>query len=559
MPRDTVRTFTYTDPLADQRESMRREAERRSGESVISPYHPANEHRPSHNSDNRDYTFRQRNATKLSLTLGWELEANRVANKVPNGVEQIGDGSVNGDGAEYVVMPAVTKSPRYVLGLLKDLVHAPNLNTDESTGFHVHVSASNVTLPRMRQWALATEHLAMMIEDLAFKAVPDSRKDNQYCRRIRPLTSGHRFVSSKYSNDRRYHWLNTVEMFRPNGIRTIENRLLGHTHRWKYVLSWALFTMELATHGWELAHKPFTVNDHVSPLESLLKAIMTEIKPLDKRHEPIPQWVYAGLKRHGIEPNAWERPLARLTEIEYDLKGYSKPFYSDNQPEIPNREREDDDYCPCGCDTEGRCDSQMHSDGDCESNYCDYCHEDGNCSGSPRCERCRENRHDEGEDCENIRCSTCHPTPRVTVRPVAVNPLPSVGSTVTFTRPVTGSSNVTIHPSNEIESRLGYSAIVHPDTFNTMQAEVNSLHNMTVDNEALRINQIVTARAYDAGLYGQSIAHICYDESVNVGTNVHLSIEAEDRIRNLNSQAYDMLDLHEEALSVDRNYRQGGR
>src|SRR5260221_4159614 len=189
-------------------------------QSVISPDHPANNRR--HNEErNTTYTYRQR-SMKLNLTLGWELEASHEAIKVPHGVERISDNSVNGAGAEFVVLPAVTKSPRYVLGLLKDLVHAPRLNTDESCGFHIHVSASNLaSAARMKQWAIATEHRASLIEDLAFKAVPDSRKDNSYCRRIVPIQNDTTFQSNKYGNNRRYHWLNTVEMFRPNGIRTI--------------------------------------------------------------------------------------------------------------------------------------------------------------------------------------------------------------------------------------------------------------------------------------------------------------------------------------------------
>lgn len=371
------------------------------------------------------YLFRQRTAKQLKLTLGWELEANHAPQRVPRGIERIGDGSVNGDGAEFIVLPAITRSPRYVLGLLKDLVHAPKLNTDESCGFHVHISASNVSLSRLRQWALATERLAMLVEDLAFQAVPDSRKSNSYCRRIVPLQSGTKFVSSKYSNDRRYNWLNTVEMFRPNGIRTIENRLLGHTHRWKYVLAWALFTMELASEGWKVVHNPFEINKYVTSLEEMLKAIITEIKPLSKRHDPIPQWVYNGFKKYGIESSAWERPLAKLADTESSLQGYSKVLYSDNQPEVPNNdnERNDDYLCSCGCGIEGRCDTQLHDDGDCD-NDCEHCHDNGNCSGAPRCEYCRENRHAAREDCGYRSCSNCHP-------------VPSIGSTVTFTRPVT--------------------------------------------------------------------------------------------------------------------------
>lgn len=470
--------------------------------SVNDPYHPANDQRQREN--DRDYVFRQRDVNPLKLTLGWELEANHVPQIVPNGVNHIGDGSVNGDGAEFVVLPAVTKSPRYVLGLLKGLVHSPKLNTDESCGFHVHVSAMGLALPKMRHWALATEHLALQVEDSAFKAVPDSRKDNQYCRRIRPIQNGARFVSSKYSNDRRYHWLNTVEMFRPNGIRTIENRLLGHTHRWKYVLAWALFTMELAQRGWDVANHPFVIGNHVEALENLLQRIITEIKPLDKRSLPAPQWIYEGLAKHGIDQSTWDRPLAKLTETEYRLKGMSLPFYSDNQPEIEN-ESDDEDSCACGCGEEGRCEDQTHSDGDCDSNYCDRCHENGDCGGSPSCERCIADRHDEGEDCGRERCGSCHPRPRLTPN-VEVNQGGTVTGRIT-------SSNISVHPSNA------------PLTMGSLRAAVSASRSQPIDYAAFYHMPMVTIPLQntinDAVIYGQGIADMLWvDESVNVGTSV---------------------------------------
>lgn len=379
----------------------------RSAPSVISDYHPANS--DNHNNSHAappTYTFRQREM-KLNFTLGWEMEANHVPTRVPEGITQTEDGSVNGDGAEFVVLPAITKSPRYVLSLLKDLVHSPKLNTDDSCGFHVHVSASNLhSLPRMRQWAIATEYLAEQIEEKAFEAVPDSRADNQYCKPITLLENGQIFLFGKYSNSRRYHWLNTVEMFRPGGIRTIENRLLGHTHRWKYVLAWSLFTMELARRGWELSNHPFQVDDHKEKLTIMLDHIREEIKPLSKRNEPIPEWVYRGLKPFGIDETAFNRPLARLTETEANVRGITVPYYNDNQPELDNdEEEEDDNYCPCGCGEQGRCPSQEHNDADCDGDECAHCHEEENCGS--RCYYCRQNAHENDENCRQTGCALC--------------------------------------------------------------------------------------------------------------------------------------------------------
>lgn len=421
--------------------------------SVISPYHPRNNSRHEHNEDGT-YVYRARETrAKLNLTLGWELEANHVPLRTPAGVEQIDDGSVNGDGAEFVVLPAITKSPRYVLGLLKELVHAPRLNTDKSCGYHVHVSASNVSTNKMRQWAIATEHLAMQIEDKAFNAVPDSRKDNSYCRRIVPIRSGTSFQGRKYGNDRRYHWLNTVEMFRPGGIGTIEVRLLGNTHRWKYLLAWSTFCMELASRGWALSQRPFDIKPHIDALTEMLESIAAEIKPLEKRNEPIPQWVFSTLESLGIPSNAWDRPLARQSEVEADIKGYAKKYYSDNQQTEENEsDDENNDECACGCGESERCADQAHSDGDCDSSYCHPCHTNGDCSGSGSCDICVNEAHDAMEDCNRNHCGTCQRRFR-TVTPPVVHEVVGVPTPENITRltNIVADDGITIEPRSGVE------------------------------------------------------------------------------------------------------------
>jgi Putative amidoligase enzyme len=512
MPRST------NDPLYQPMPTVREIAEamnlegtspqsRTNGQSVISPHHPDNARRFNERDSTRSYTFRKRD-TKLNFTLGWELEANHVPTRTPAGVERISDGSVDGDGAEFVVLPAITKSPRFVLALLKDLVHAPKLNTNKSCGFHVHVSASNLSsLARMRQWAIATEHLALQIEDLAFKALPDARQDNNYCRRIVPLVSGTTFNTNKYDNSRRYHWLNVVEMFRPNGIRTIEVRLLGNTHRWKYLLAWTLFSMELARRGWDLANHPFDVPIHVDALGDLLNKIAKEIKPLEKKSEPVPQWVYDGFKVFGIEPDAWKRPLAKLSEAEADVRGVPRRFYSDNQATEPEPERDDDndDSCPCGCGGEGRCEQVTHDDGDCDSAYCYPCHSNGDCAGLPRCERCIDDAHDANEDCQRSRCGTCHPQPRA--RPVTpVDPSPTTATEVI--------GSVTTPPAGAL-------------TRESMQAAINAMRDMRVDHASLQMGMYRIM--HDAVMTGEGVARITYDESVNVaGSGVPANVETLD-------------------------------
>jgi hypothetical protein len=380
-------------------------------DSVLSFNHPANDnHR---HSSVRSYTYHMPFSPPV-FSLGWELEANHSAARLPAGINQISDGSVDGDGTEYVVLPSVTRSPRFVLGLLKDLVHSPKLNTDKSCGFHIHMSVQNAKLPKLRQWSLATEALAQRIEELAFRAVPEARKENQYCRKIQLTGSGTSFPCEKYSNSRRYHWLNTVEMFRPNGIRTVEVRLLGNTHRWKYLLAWSTFSLLLGREGWNLAHKPFTSwQNSIDRLSDFLKAIELDIKPLSKKHEPIPAWVYSNLKNLGIDFTAFDRPMKKLVQAEADVSDHSRVFYSDNQETIPNESNDDesnddeeDNSCPCGCGEEGRCYSQMHFDGDCASNDCTNCHSEGNCAPE-HCGYCRRDAHDHGSLCAWSSCNVC--------------------------------------------------------------------------------------------------------------------------------------------------------
>lgn len=525
-------------PTQEQIEAWREEERRQQMEmeiarqSVLSPYHPVNDGRFRERDEAREFVFRPRIPKKiLPLTLGWELEANREAIKVPKGVEQIGDGSVNGAGAEYVVLPAVTKSPNYVLGMLKDLVHAPKLNTDESCGFHIHVSTPKLSLPKMRQWALAVEHLAMKIEDDAFNAVPDSRKGNNYCRRISPIYAGHRFVSSKYNNERRYHWLNTVEMFRPNGIHTIENRLLGHTHRWKYLLAWVLFTMELAQRGYALQYSPFNADIHVEHLKRLLKLIATEIKPLSKKSLPTPQWIYDGLRKFGVDSTRWDRPLAKLYETEANLKGLVTMAYSDDQPEIPSH-NDDEDYCPCGCETEGRCSYQIHDDGDCSRNDCERCHENGECDGTPHCESCMYRAHSDGEDCRNASCERCEQI-RIDngVTATEANASTNTRATPRRTRRTVRATPVRVNPVSASPSAAAIRAV---------HDELVTLTNVTIDRAALQAMQMAPIVYVDEA--GQTIP-----DSTYFGRSVPEMLRDQEM-----TIAQRMLDQHEEALTANR-------
>lgn len=452
--------------------------------SIIDPRRP--ELNTLDNMSRGTYTFRPR-FRSVEFSLGWELEANHRAKRVPSGVSLHSDGSVNGDAMEYVVMPTVVKSPRYVLGLLKELVHSPELNTDDSCGFHVHMSPRHTSDKAMKKWALMCQILASEIEEDAFNAVPDSRKNNQYCKSISLMHNGQKFSASKYNNPSRYHWLNIVEMFRPSGIRTVEMRLLGHTHRWKYLLAWSLFTLMLGREAWELMQTPLYESKKIGAvdrLKGILTRIKEDVKPLSKRSEPMPDWVYSGLSNMGIDFTKWERPLAKIRDAESEALGRVKVYYSDAQATIEPRESNGSE-CECGCGEEGRCYAQMHSDGDCDSSYCGECHSEGNCNGPRRCDECQSACHSDGEDCTRPSCAPC-------TWEFRSETLVSTSGTV---EPRQGVTSGTPH----IMSVSEYSALVHP----ALYAELNALHTARIEN--------INLTATNAMLYGEGMAQVIYE------------------------------------------------
>ena len=180
------------------------------------------------------------------FTLGWELEAcTKVSSSedernVPDYVEECEDGSVNGDGMEYRSSESVINDSAKCLQALKSLLGDDELNVDKSCGFHVHLGLPNKSR-KTKQWAAWMVTLGRLVEEAAFAAVPQSRRGNNYCRSFKTQLSSIkdiRYNKNKLSNDTRYYWINVVEMFRENGIKTVEIRLLGNTRRWTYCLAW---------------------------------------------------------------------------------------------------------------------------------------------------------------------------------------------------------------------------------------------------------------------------------------------------------------------------------
>jgi len=92
-------------------------------------------------------------------------------------------------------------------------------------------------------------------------------------------------------------------------------------------------------------------------------------------------------------------------------------IYSDRQPTSErSRRNNDEDYnrCECGCGGEdGRCSDQIHNDGDCNSNECHRCCENGDCLGTPRCCNCQDRAHDDLEYCGSPTCNLCNRAGRI--------------------------------------------------------------------------------------------------------------------------------------------------
>jgi len=187
-----------------------------------------------------------------NFSLGWELEATNRARKVLTGIEVDHDGSVNGEQIEYRVSKKLVFNPRQSLAALRALCSDPYLRTDESCGFHVHVGLG-VRSKRIHQWAAAFVTLARHVETEAFAAVPGSRTGSTYCRSWKNSPDSildEKYPKGKHSCPNRYNWVNPVEIFRPGGIRTIEIRLMGDTHRYLYLLAWISFCRRMAASAW---------------------------------------------------------------------------------------------------------------------------------------------------------------------------------------------------------------------------------------------------------------------------------------------------------------------
>lgn len=190
-----------------------------------------------------------------NFSLGWELEATERCGRALTGVEVDHDGSVNGEGLEYRTSKKIVFDPEKSLQALRHLATDPSIRTDQSCGFHVHIGLGKRSR-HIHQWAAAFVTLARHIEKEAFEAVPSSRAASNFCRpwrHSRESIISQSYVRNKHACRDRYNWINPVEVFRPGGIRTIEVRLMGETHRYPYLLAWVAFCRLMAQSSWAVS------------------------------------------------------------------------------------------------------------------------------------------------------------------------------------------------------------------------------------------------------------------------------------------------------------------
>ena len=217
-----------------------------------------------------------------------------------SGIKEIAvqhDGSVGGAQLEFILAYGYIHNPAAGIEALQKLL-LTKVSVDASCGFHVHVGLpSRVPPSRSLPWAGWFETLGRLIEKEMWKAVPENRRRlpaAKYCGSLlgsdTPI-SKREFSSNKSANHRRYTWINTVEMFRPGGIRTVEIRAAGNVRHYAYCMGWIAFCYQLARSAWTLAHDVSFLQNEAQTLKEFLRIIETRLlipetaKLLIKRQE----------------------------------------------------------------------------------------------------------------------------------------------------------------------------------------------------------------------------------------------------------------------------------
>ena len=223
---------------------------------------------------------------------GWELEATESdINADEYGIEQKEDGSVNGDGLEYV-------SPKQGLvesmKLLKKVLSDSHVVVNKSCGFHTHISLSSDEFKLRKN---ISRHKARFLNNLMalgkiyqerlYKVAPESRRSGSYSHPLSQCKANVRKMlgtlsSRKYVNNKRYEWINFTEMYRSGGLGTVEFRILGNTKRFEYILSFTVFYALLVYHAYKMhvTSSPDSLLEAFADLDMQLSQI-ERVKPSD--------------------------------------------------------------------------------------------------------------------------------------------------------------------------------------------------------------------------------------------------------------------------------------
>ena len=224
----------------------------------------------------------------MDLKFGWEFEATDYnmdnwrgnLDGVKDFLEKKSDGSVRGAGVEFVLKEPQNyeDSVKYLWKFLETL----QPKTDTSCGFHVHVSDPQWSPRGKTKIANAVLALSALCEEKIFKAVPSSRHNNTFCKKLAAdyhsnmsaKKSLGKIFRGKHDNRKRYNWLNFVEFFRPGGLGTVEFRLMGNSSRFFYLADWVYFCSEMIKNAEKIhidrpltiAHAFLDMNFHIDRL-----------------------------------------------------------------------------------------------------------------------------------------------------------------------------------------------------------------------------------------------------------------------------------------------------
>ena len=189
--------------------------------------------------------------------IGWEFETIKInsvlSDSLKSKLNTLSDDSVRGQALEFTLKEP--QPPQKALMILHEFLKEAKPEVDKSCGFHVHISQN----PWKNKSRTANTVLAIgaLLEKQIFPLVPESRLHNRYClpllekfKTLGELNESTQKLlgvvhSIKLNNDKRFAWINFVELFRPSGINTIEFRLMGNSKRFLYLSGWLILCLKI--------------------------------------------------------------------------------------------------------------------------------------------------------------------------------------------------------------------------------------------------------------------------------------------------------------------------